>query len=244
MAIPQPRSYRPAHRRPADHPRLRAAARLLHVAGAVGVPRAEHVHDVPDDAAAAGPARDRAHLRDRRRRDRPLLPVGDRLLRLRLRGALQGVQLGWFAVVAAIASGVLVGFVNGMLIAKVGIPSFIATLGTQFFWTGMAAVLSGGKSYALRGAEAIVGLASHRRPPVRRARQLRLAEPDLGVAALDRRDLHLPVVRPEPPPLRRARALHRRFQCRIAGRRHRRRAREDQALHADGHARLDRRRSS
>ena len=61
---------------------------------------------------------------------------------------------GWFAVLAAIASGVLVGFVNGILIAKVGIPSFIATLGTQFFWTGMAAVLSGGKSYALRGAEA------------------------------------------------------------------------------------------
>ena len=62
-------------------------------------------------------------------------------------------NLGWIAVVAAIASGVLVGFVNGILIAKVGIPSFIATLGTQFFWTGMAAVLSGGKSYALRGAE-------------------------------------------------------------------------------------------
>jgi len=61
---------------------------------------------------------------------------------------------GWFAVLAAIASGVLVGLINGVLIAKVGIPSFIATLGTQFFWTGMAAVLSGGKSYALRGAEA------------------------------------------------------------------------------------------
>ena len=30
----------------------------------------------------------------------------------------------------------------------------MATLGTQFFWAGMATVLSGGKSYALRGAEA------------------------------------------------------------------------------------------
>ena len=47
----------------------------------------------------------------------------------------------------------LVGFVNGILVAKIGIPSFIATLGTQFFWAGMATVLSGGKSYALRGAE-------------------------------------------------------------------------------------------
>ena len=40
-----------------------------------------------------------------------------------------------------------------MLVAKIGIPSFMATLGTQFFWYGMATVLSGGKSYALRGAE-------------------------------------------------------------------------------------------
>ena len=61
--------------------------------------------------------------------------------------------LGWLAVVAGLASGVLVGFINGVIIAKVGIPSFMTTLGTQFFWAGMATVLSGGKSYALRGAE-------------------------------------------------------------------------------------------
>jgi simple sugar transport system permease protein len=62
-------------------------------------------------------------------------------------------NLGWIAVVAGVASGVLVGFVNGWIIAKIGIPSFMATLGTQFFWAGMATVLSGGKSYALRGVE-------------------------------------------------------------------------------------------
>ena len=62
-------------------------------------------------------------------------------------------ELGWLAVVAGLASGVLVGFINGLLIAKVGIPSFMTTLATQFFWAGMATVLSGGKSYALRGAE-------------------------------------------------------------------------------------------
>jgi simple sugar transport system permease protein len=62
-------------------------------------------------------------------------------------------ELGWLAVLAAIASGLLVGLVNGLLIAKVGVPSFMATLATQFFWAGMATVLSGGKSYALRGAE-------------------------------------------------------------------------------------------
>jgi simple sugar transport system permease protein len=62
-------------------------------------------------------------------------------------------QLGWLAVAAALLAGLTVGFINGILVAKVGIPSFIATLGTQFFWFGMATVLSGGKSYALRGAE-------------------------------------------------------------------------------------------
>ena len=59
----------------------------------------------------------------------------------------------WLGVIIALASGILVGVVNGVLVAKIGIPSFIATLGTQFFWYGMATVLSGGKSYALRGAE-------------------------------------------------------------------------------------------
>jgi simple sugar transport system permease protein len=60
-------------------------------------------------------------------------------------------ELGWIAVLAALASGVLVGFLNGILVAKVGVPSFMATLATQFFWAGMATVLSGGMSYALRG---------------------------------------------------------------------------------------------
>ncbi len=62
-------------------------------------------------------------------------------------------DLGWIAVVAALASGILVGFINGVLVAKIGIPSFMATLAAQFFWAGMATVLSGGKSYALREAE-------------------------------------------------------------------------------------------
>src|ERR1700756_1883514 len=33
-------------------------------------------------------------------------------------------DLGWLAVLAGLASGVLVGFVNGVIIAKIGIPSF------------------------------------------------------------------------------------------------------------------------
>jgi simple sugar transport system permease protein len=59
----------------------------------------------------------------------------------------------WLALPAALFAGIVIGFINGVLVAKIGIPSFIATLGTQFFWYGMATVLSGGRSYALRGAE-------------------------------------------------------------------------------------------
>jgi len=73
-------------------------------------------------------------------------PGGSGLLRLRLAILFKDYDLGWIAVAAGLASGILVGFVNGFLIARVGIPSFIATLGTQFFWSGMATVLSGGKS--------------------------------------------------------------------------------------------------
>ncbi len=62
-------------------------------------------------------------------------------------------ELGWLAVAAALASGLFVGFINGLLVAKVGVPSFMATLATQFFWAGMATVLSGGQSYALRGVD-------------------------------------------------------------------------------------------
>ncbi len=65
-----------------------------------------------------------------------------------------GGIIRWGGFVLALLSGVLVGFFNGILVAKIGIPSFIATLGTQFFWYGIATVLSGGKSYALRGADA------------------------------------------------------------------------------------------
>ncbi|HUZ62407.1 MAG TPA: ABC transporter permease [Acetobacteraceae bacterium] len=55
----------------------------------------------------------------------------------------------WLAAVVAVAGGVLVGLVNGVLVAIVGIPSIIVTIGTQFFWAGIATVLSGGLSYSL-----------------------------------------------------------------------------------------------
>src|SRR4249920_997021 len=55
----------------------------------------------------------------------------------------------WLGLILALASGALVGYVNGILIARVGIPSIIATLATQFLWGGLTTVFSQGLSYSL-----------------------------------------------------------------------------------------------
>lgn len=56
----------------------------------------------------------------------------------------------WLGLAAALAGGALIGFVNGVLVACVGVPSIIVTIGTQFFWAGAASILSGGLSDALQ----------------------------------------------------------------------------------------------
>jgi len=51
----------------------------------------------------------------------------------------------WTGIVAAIAAGALCGSVSGTLIAKMKIPSFIATLGMMLVLKGLSLVVSGGK---------------------------------------------------------------------------------------------------
>ena len=55
----------------------------------------------------------------------------------------------WLGLVLALAAGAFVGFLNGVLVARVGIPSIIATLATQFLWGGLTTVFSQGLSYSL-----------------------------------------------------------------------------------------------
>ncbi len=52
--------------------------------------------------------------------------------------------------IVAIIGGLVVGYVNGILIAKIGMPSIIATLGSQFFWSGLTVILSGGLAWNIR----------------------------------------------------------------------------------------------
>ncbi len=48
------------------------------------------------------------------------------------------------AMITALGIGGLAGWINGLLVVKVGVPSIIATIGTQFFWRGLAALLAEG----------------------------------------------------------------------------------------------------
>ena len=50
----------------------------------------------------------------------------------------------WLGFVLAIACGALVGYVNGLLVAKIGVPSIMATLASQFFWYGVTILLADG----------------------------------------------------------------------------------------------------
>lgn len=51
--------------------------------------------------------------------------------------------------VACIITGFVVGLINGLIVVYIGMPSLIATIGTQFFWRGMIQVVTNGRSFAL-----------------------------------------------------------------------------------------------
>lgn len=48
------------------------------------------------------------------------------------------------AVLCGLLIGLFAGFINGLIVVKIGVPSIIATIGTQFFWRGATVLVSGG----------------------------------------------------------------------------------------------------
>lgn len=48
------------------------------------------------------------------------------------------------ALAAALFAGMTAGLINGLIVVKIGVPSIIATIGTQFFWRGATVLSSGG----------------------------------------------------------------------------------------------------
>lgn len=59
----------------------------------------------------------------------------------------------WAGIVLALAAGALVGYINGLMVARIGVPSIMATLAAQFFWYGITILLAGGLSVALKGIQ-------------------------------------------------------------------------------------------
>jgi simple sugar transport system permease protein len=58
------------------------------------------------------------------------------------------VRVG-LAILAALVVGTLIGWINGIIVVKVGIPSLVVTIGTQFFWRGAVLVLTQGANFSL-----------------------------------------------------------------------------------------------
>lgn len=55
----------------------------------------------------------------------------------------------WLALAGLLATGLFAGMLNGYIIARVGVPSLVVTIGTQFFWRGVVLVLTGGNGTSL-----------------------------------------------------------------------------------------------
>jgi simple sugar transport system permease protein len=62
--------------------------------------------------------------------------------------------LPWLFFLAAVAVGAAIGFLNGLLVAVIGIPSIIATLAMLFVFEGLSLIVGAGQQYSLRGIDA------------------------------------------------------------------------------------------
>ncbi len=62
----------------------------------------------------------------------------------------------WIAFIGCLAAGLIAGLLNGLIITKVGIPSLVATIGTQFFWRGVVLVMRGGNGQSLGASKGSV----------------------------------------------------------------------------------------
>lgn len=55
----------------------------------------------------------------------------------------------WIAALCCFGVGILAGLLNALLIVRIGIPSIVATIGTQFFFRGLVNVCAEGKGISL-----------------------------------------------------------------------------------------------
>jgi simple sugar transport system permease protein len=68
-------------------------------------------------------------------------------------GSMDSSLATLIAVGAALVAGAMCGYINGVLIARIGVPAIMATLAAQFFWYGVTVLLSDGLQAALKTIE-------------------------------------------------------------------------------------------
>jgi simple sugar transport system permease protein len=55
----------------------------------------------------------------------------------------------WLAFIACLLFGLGAGLINGVIVVKIGVPSLVATIGTQFFWASMVLIVTNAQGMGL-----------------------------------------------------------------------------------------------
>jgi D-xylose transport system permease protein len=66
----------------------------------------------------------------------------------------------WIALLAALGSGVVIGTLHGLIITKVGIPSFVVTLAGLLGWNGVVLLLIGSRGTVVLQDDFVIGFAN------------------------------------------------------------------------------------
>ena len=59
----------------------------------------------------------------------------------------------WLGFITCLIFGLAAGYLNGVLVVKVGMPSLVATIGTQFLWRGVVLIITNGQGLDLTKIE-------------------------------------------------------------------------------------------
>ncbi|MBU4313334.1 MAG: ABC transporter permease [Actinobacteria bacterium] len=62
----------------------------------------------------------------------------------------------YIAFVVSLAIGLIAGFINSVLIVRIGIPSLIVTIGMQYLWRGLVMIASGGLGLSLVNSQGAI----------------------------------------------------------------------------------------
>jgi simple sugar transport system permease protein len=61
----------------------------------------------------------------------------------------RATQNVWLGFIACLLAGLAAGLLNGLIVVRLGIPSLVATIGTQFLWRGVVLVVTNGQGVGM-----------------------------------------------------------------------------------------------